>query len=305
VYTSVACPLEVDVDMHGCKTLWLILLAALVVGCAEAAELEGRKSHSARATPAEAFDESTAGSIHGQVSWQGDLPDAAPFKVLGLPAEYPIDPRQDQANPNVPHVDPATLAVENVVVFLRGVDAKRSRPWDHPKVRVAQRDRRLWIRQGEAQSNVGWVRTGDTIEAINQDDHFHMLRGRGAAFFSLPFPQAQLVSRRRLDKPGLVELSSGAFFFWMRGYLFVDDHPYYAKTDARGRFELDKVPAGSYDLVCWLPSWQVASKSRDPETGLIIQVDFAPPIIQTRKVLVSPEEPQEQSIVLTSRDSGK
>src|SRR5262245_24393953 len=223
--------------MHGSKhwPLWLALLA----GCADSPSPESgpRSGVPTGIVLGEEFDEAATGTLSGTVTWQGDLPQVAPFKVLGLPGDYPIDLRQDQPNPNLPRIEPATLALGDVTVFLREVELKKSRPWDHPKVHVAQRGRRLLLQQGDTVSHVAWVRAGDTIDVSNDDDHFHMLRGRGAEFFSLPFAQTKVASRR-LDKMGLVELSSGAFLFWMHGYLLVDKHPYYARTDALGRFPL-------------------------------------------------------------------
>ncbi len=83
----------------------------------------------------------------------------------------------------------------------------------------------------------------------------------------------------------------------MHGYLLVADHPYFARTDAHGGFSLDKVPAGRYELVCWMPNWRLAKSNRDPETGLIIQVDFQPPLEQVRRLAVRPREAQQASFV--------
>lgn len=38
---------------------------------------------------------------------------------------------------------------------------------------------------------------------------------------------------------------------WMAGYVRVFDHPYYAVTDANGRFEIKDAPAGKYRVVYW------------------------------------------------------
>jgi hypothetical protein len=41
---------------------------------------------------------------------------------------------------------------------------------------------------------------------------------------------------------------------WMRGYVRVFDHPYFAVTDANGRFEIKDAPAGNWRLVVWQES---------------------------------------------------
>ena len=38
---------------------------------------------------------------------------------------------------------------------------------------------------------------------------------------------------------------------WMQAWLIGARHPYVAVTDARGGARLDKVPAGSHDVVFW------------------------------------------------------
>jgi hypothetical protein len=38
---------------------------------------------------------------------------------------------------------------------------------------------------------------------------------------------------------------------WMSGYVRVFDHPYFAVTDADGKFTIPKAPAGSYRLFVW------------------------------------------------------
>jgi hypothetical protein len=38
---------------------------------------------------------------------------------------------------------------------------------------------------------------------------------------------------------------------WMRGWVRVFDHPYFAITDADGKFEIKKAPAGEWRLFIW------------------------------------------------------
>src|SRR5262249_25422833 len=159
-------------------------------------------------------------------------------------------------------------------------------PWSHPPLAVEQRLSGLRVVQGKTSSRVGFVRRGDSVEMLSRDADYHALRARGSAFFSLTFPDPDRPRRRTLAEKGIVELSSGAGHWWLRGYLFVDDHPYYARTDTEGRFRLAQVPAGRYRLVCWAPSWLKQSWDRDPETSLLIRLSFRPPVVQERDIEV-------------------
>jgi plastocyanin len=38
---------------------------------------------------------------------------------------------------------------------------------------------------------------------------------------------------------------------WMKGYVFVFDHPYYAITKADGTFTLPNLPPGTYTIAAW------------------------------------------------------
>ena len=38
---------------------------------------------------------------------------------------------------------------------------------------------------------------------------------------------------------------------WMKSWVLVSDHPYYAVTDENGNFSIENIPAGTYDVVCW------------------------------------------------------
>jgi hypothetical protein len=238
-------------------------------------------------TAGSAFDAATAGTVRGRVTWQGALPSVPPFEIRSfLLAGEPGMDRLIRENPNAPEIDPATRGVGNAVVFLRHVDARKGRPWHHPPLRVEHRDRRLHVVQGDCDSRVGFGRRGEEVEIVSREKAFNSLSASGAAFFTLALPDPDRPRRRRLSAGGLVELSSGAGHYWMRAYLFVDEHPYYARTDKHGRFQLDEVPPGRYEVVCWMPSWQVERQERDPETSLVVRHFFRPPVEQRRQVTV-------------------
>lgn len=221
------------------------------------------------------FEPSTAGTIRGQVTWAGELPMVPPFVTRVCPiAMAGLRERQVHANPNAPDIDRNTRAVRGAVVFLRDVPLRRSRPWNLPSVQVEFRDHRLHVMQGGEDTRVGFVRRGDVVSVTSREPLFHSLQARRAAFFTLALPDQDQAASRRLDESGIVELADGAGFYWMRAHLFVDEHPYYVRTGADGRFELTRVPPGRHEVVCWMPNWNEARHERDPESGLIVRVFF-------------------------------
>ena len=38
---------------------------------------------------------------------------------------------------------------------------------------------------------------------------------------------------------------------WMKTWVLVSDHPYFAVTDASGNFSIEDIPSGTYDVICW------------------------------------------------------
>jgi hypothetical protein len=207
-----------------------------------------------------------------------------------------------EPNPNTPAINPTGHGVENAVVFLRGVDPERARPWDHGPVRVEQRGCRFHVLQDGRDSFAGFVRRGEPVEMVSRDPFLHVLHAGGAAFFSLAFPDPDSNRLRRLNEAGVVELTSAAGFFHMRAYLFVGEHPYFTRTSAEGHFEIGVVPPGNYEVVCWLPNWAEERREREPETGVVCRLYFRPPAERARRVLLRPGSREEVNHSLSADD---
>src|ERR1700722_14988612 len=192
---------------------WVIGLM-LVCGCNELPEPTGEPPASPLAS---AFDLANTGTIEGCVPWEGDVPALAPVLMTA------------NAHHHCPHKSPVLClpphqpkvrngGVGDVVVFLRGVDPRRGRPWDHGAVRVEFRDRQMVVKQGPVTSGAAFVRRGDAIETVNLDADYQALRGRGAEVFGLPLIKPNVPSRRTLSHNGIVELTSGAGYYWQQAH---------------------------------------------------------------------------------------
>lgn len=275
--------------MHGRGCHLALLGTMLALGCGEAHTAVPPPAPRPMAELAAHFDPATVGRIEGQVTWAGELPVVPPLRIQVNPFGGPaLAVPQDWPHPLAPAIDPSTRGVANAVVSLRGVDLGRSRPWDLAPVRVEQRDRQLQVVQGEQVGRLGFVRRGAAVELVSRDDVFHALHASGAAFFTLPFPDADSPLSRTLPDCGVVEMTSGVGYYWMRAHLFVTEHPYITRTDGQGRFTLAGVPPGEYELVCWLPHWKAVRSDRDPETAVVNRLYFAAPVERVQGVAVQP-----------------
>ena len=38
---------------------------------------------------------------------------------------------------------------------------------------------------------------------------------------------------------------------WMKSWVLVQDHPYFAVTDEKGNFKIENIPSGTYEVIAW------------------------------------------------------
>jgi hypothetical protein len=265
----------------------LVACLALIVGCTEPPDVPGPGSTTKPTSLSQAFDETTTGTIAGRVTWEGDAPTSKEFVVRSIANNPSLFQKPARfTTPRVPRIDPKSSGVGGVIVFLKAVDPRKARPWDHAKVSVEFQNRQILVSQGDVQSHVGFVRVGGVIDIGNCDAEYHVLRARGAAFFATPLVGTNMPHERVLSSPGIVDFTCGAGYFWLSAHLFVVEHPYYTRTDSDGRFTLDRVPSGEYEVVCWMPNWRVDRAERDAETADVVRWFWAPPNEQARSVRV-------------------
>ena len=269
-------------DLKTTATLCVLLTGAL--GCTRPLEDLTPSAQPKSRVPAFGASALPNSRIAGRVTWIGAVPEAKPIKGLITTTEGLR--WGEMPNHHAPQIDPKTRGLANAVVYLKSVDAWLSKPWPFEPLRIEQRERLIGLKQGAHAGRIGFVRVGEPFEMVSHDDDYHMLRARGASFFTLPFPEPNKPRSRSIDTPGPTEFTSAAGYFWSSAEVFACEHPYYTITDATGRFALEGIPPGTYTLVARHRNWELLHFERDPETGKIMRLIFDAPFQTERSITV-------------------
>jgi len=95
---------------------------------------------------------------------------------------------------------------------------------------------------------------GSKVVIRNSDPVMHnvhaTLKAAGRLLFNVGMPGQQNVNKS-LRRPGIAEVTCDAGHTWMKAFIYVFEHPYFAVTGADGAFRLTDVPPGTYKLTVW------------------------------------------------------
>ena len=122
------------------------------------------------------------------------------------------------------------------------------------------------------------VTVGTTVEFPNNDRTYHNV-------FSLSKPRRFDLGRYprgesrsvRFDRPGVVRVFC-EIHSHMNAFVLVFAHPYFAVTDAEGRYRLERVPPGEYQLSVWNDGLVRETRTvRVPPEAPVVEQDFSLP----------------------------
>jgi hypothetical protein len=95
------------------------------------------------------------------------------------------------------------------------------------------------------------VPVGGTVEFLNSDRLLHNVRSTGKE--NPPFNRAQPHARSisfSFKQPEILRVDCD-LHAWMRGWVVIAEHPFYAVTNDEGEFVLENVPPGKYNMQVW------------------------------------------------------
>lgn len=232
-------------------------------------------------------DVTDSGTIKGEAIWGGKIPTIPPLAV-----KADLDTCGETSPSPVLKVDPKSKGLQHVLVYLEQVE-KGKAPAE-----------KYWLHMGKDESGkepdsqlcqfkehiLPFVRT-QQVAMINFDPILHnphFFDDKHGTVFNVAMP----TPNREIDHTLLRDHGVGLLYqcdvhTHMSGYAAGFDHPYFAITDAHGKFEITGVPPGTYTLVAWHEGYKI-------EKMVSSRPVYDDPHIVRKKVDVKPKETVEE-----------
>ena len=180
---------------------------------------------------------SGGGSISGTVKFAGTGPEPKPIEVTKDAAGCAKTPKFEESL-----VVGEGNGLKNVVVSITNISSGK----EFGAAMVLDQKECLYT------PHITLTQVGAELVILNNDGILHNIHSYSEA--NPAFNQAQPKFRKKLKKkfeqPEIVRVECDAHG-WMKGWIVVMEHPYYAISDGSGAFTLTDVPAGEYEVKFW------------------------------------------------------
>jgi len=226
------------------KILFSVLLAALLtLACGGGGETAAEAPASTTGeAPQDYFqvDPSTAATVTGKVNFQGEKPKPVRLNLSAEPTcrdfhDGPVFANVIAVNDND--------ALANAYVYVKsGLEGKSFAP---PKDKVViDQQGCIYV------PRIAGIQVGQTLSVLNSDATSHNVHPLPRTNVEWNKSQAAGAGpiEQTFKKPELMIPVKCNLHPWMRAYVNVSDHPFFAVTGADGTFEIAGLPPGDYTL---------------------------------------------------------
>lgn len=184
-----------------------------------------------------------AATVSGVVTYDGAVPDTIMKEVT---TDFEVSGRDPRPWEGLNLGD--GNGIHHAIVVINGISAGKDWADETPEA-IAEGAYIL-----DRSAVYGWRGKKTKMKLVNKDPILHSwiatLEG-GKPGPNVPTPGGfPMPGKYKIKKPGLYELTC-APHPWERGWRMFVPHPYYARCDANGTFEITDVPAGSYTATVW------------------------------------------------------
>ena len=224
------------------KSLAVVTLAAplALLACGEKQEAPAAAPASSQAAAPAAGGGAGKGSasVSGKVAFAGAPPAAEKIKVSADP--YCQKEHKDGLERKT--VDVKDGGVKDVFVYVKsGISGTYPAPTE-----AVELDQHGCMYT----PHLLGVQAGQPIKIKNSDETLHNIHPRPAVNpeFNIGQPRKGMESVKIFDKKEVMIPVGCDVHPWMRAYISVLDHPFFAVTDGDGKFEIKDLPAGEYEI---------------------------------------------------------
>ena len=245
----------------------LCCAAALIAGCSGKVNTE--QPSTPKSEPAPVYfkvDPATAASVTGTIHYKGPRP-----------APKPIDMSEEPACVEAHHgkaydeslVVSKSGALANAFIYVKsGLEGKT---FAIPSTPVAIDQSGCWFRP-----RVMGIQTGQTLQVINSDPVTHNIHPMAEVNREWNHSQGagDPPIARRFIKPEIMIRVKCNIHSWMRAYIGVVDHPYFAVTGADGAYEIRNLPPGDYVIEAWQETLGTQEQSITVAPSGKVETDF-------------------------------
>jgi hypothetical protein len=238
----------------------------LVIACGGSETKEATPSAAAPATTAAAAAPGgPSGSITGKVTFAGTVPPAEKVKTSADPKCAAM--HKDGLEKQTIVVKDGGLA--HAFVYLKtGVTGT----YPPPATPV------VLDQQGcTYHPHIIGMQVGQDITIRNSDDTLHNIHPRPTvnAEFNIGQARKGMEATRKFDKEEVMIPVGCDVHPWMRSYISVLNHPFFAVTGEDGTFEIKNVPAGDYEVEVFHEKLKTQSGKATVKAGEPTKVDLA------------------------------
>ena len=183
-----------------------------------------------------------AGSLSGKVNFEGKPPKKKTIKSLKDDPQCGSQHKTPVYNQSFIINDEGYL--KNVLVYLENVKYEGKTP----------KNQAILDQKGCMYTpHVQGIMQGQELLIKNSDPVLHNIHGLPTINSEFNFAMPKVVKEKaiKIDKPEHAIYIKCDVHPWMKSYVSVFNHPYFAVTDDSGHYKIESIPPGTYTVTAW------------------------------------------------------
>lgn len=188
------------------------------------------------------------GDFQGRFVYRGEVPEPAKLRITKDREECCRHELVDESLV----VDEKTGGIKNVVIYLappRNVEVPIHESYDRQRGRRPKLDN--WECRFTPRVVLLWKQQMLVIGNSDPIGHNAMIDTRRNPPINVTIPSGGTYEQEFTLEEREPAAVSCSIHPWMRGWLLIRDTPYMAVTDDEGKFEIENLPEGEWEFVCW------------------------------------------------------